>query len=126
MNETAEDSGPGTGDSAGSLPLSLGAMRIALIALALTNTLVPLLYAQFGQPSGAERDLWQVIANMVTPVLAPLFLVVLLFEYVMSRVRASDCEGAQRARFIAIGRIELAVMAITTALWVPFFVRLLG
>ena len=51
---------------------------------------------------------------------------VLLFDYIMSRVRAADAEGAERARFVRIGRIELAAMLLNLAIWIPYFASRLG
>ena len=58
--------------------------------------------------------------------MAPLLAVVLLFDYIMSRVRAADATGFEHDRFVRIGRIELAVMVLTLLFWVPFFAAMLG
>lgn len=100
---------------------SLGFMRSALIALALLNVLVPLIDWLWVNSGEAERNLWQIFATMIAPVMAPMFLVLLLIDYVMSRIHAADAEGEKSAIYIRIGRLELVVMAITLLFWVPYF-----
>ena len=106
------------------LPQSMGFLRLALLALVLVNVSIPAVDLLLAP--AAERGLWPVLAGVIAPVMAPLLAVVLLFEYIMSRVRAADAEGEERAYFRRICRIELAVMLITLVFWVPFFIDLLG
>ncbi len=103
----------------------LGILRVALLGFALLNTL-PAVLLQFGVMTipQAEHSLGAVFLQMVIPVMAPLFLVVILFDYVMSRVQAADAEGAAAERFAFIARIELTVMLFSLLVWVPFFVSL--
>jgi hypothetical protein len=105
-------------------PQSLGFLRLALFALVLVNVLIPAVDLLLA-PAG-EQGLWPVLAGMIAPVLAPLLTVVVLFDYIMSRVRAADAEGALRAHYRRICRVELAVMGITLLFWVPFFIDLMG
>ena len=102
---------------------SLGFLRQALLGAALLNTALPVLHSVLD--FGAERSLWDIVATMVAPVMSMLFAVVILFDYIMSRVRAADTQGAERAHFVAISRIELGVLAMTLAFWIPYFVNLL-
>jgi heme/copper-type cytochrome/quinol oxidase subunit 2 len=105
---------------------TLGFLRVSLLGFALLNLLLPLLEALFQfTASAGEHSFWGVMTGVITPVMAPLLLVVILFDYIMSRVREADAEGEQRARFRKIGRIELAVMAICLLFWVPYFSLLL-
>ena len=53
-------------------------------------------------------------------------LVVVFFDYLMSRVRASDATGEERDRFILISRIELAMIVLYFAYWGPYFASLLN
>jgi len=101
---------------------SLGFLRTALITLALLNCLFPLLAIAFPfLLAGDKHSLWSVVLTIVGPVNAPLLMVVTLFDYIMSRVRAADGEGAERLRYTTIGRIELAVLGITLLVWIPYF-----
>jgi hypothetical protein len=106
------------------LPQALGFLRLALLALAIVNVLVPAV--DLVLDPAAEQGLWPVLAGVIAPVMAPLLTVVLLFEYIMSRVRAADAEGDMRAHYQRICRIELAVMGITLLFWVPFFIDLMA
>ena len=104
---------------------ALGFLRLALLSLALLNMFLPLVNILGGVAASGDPGLWNLLVTMITPVMAPLFVVLLLFEYIMSRVRAADAEGARRALYLRIGRIELAVMLLTLLFWVPFFVELM-
>ncbi len=104
---------------------ALGILRLSLLGLALLNTL-PALLLQFGIISvpADEHSFAALMLQMVVPVMAPLFLVVILFDYVMSRVQAADAEGEAAARYASIARIELAVMLFSLLARIPFFVSL--
>jgi len=71
-------------------------------------------------PGTEGHTTWSVLVGVVAPVMAPLLVVVILFDYIMSRVRAADSTGDQRALYIAIGRTELAVIALSLLFWVPY------
>jgi len=101
---------------------SLGFLRVALLTLALLNCLLPLMAILFPlELAGEKHNFSSVLTNVVAPVNAPLLMVVILFDYIMSRVRAADSEGSQRRHYIKIGRIELAVLGITLLVWIPYF-----
>ncbi|HEY5739610.1 MAG TPA: hypothetical protein VIW27_07780 [Gammaproteobacteria bacterium] len=104
---------------------SLGFLRLALLALALLNALLPLV-AILTDIGAGEHGLWNLLVTMITPVMAPLFVVVLLFDYIMSRVRAADAEGERRLSYTRIARIELAVILLTLVFWVSFFIELMS
>jgi len=105
---------------------SLGFLRLALLALVLINMLPPIINLQAGSIAVDYHGTWNLLATVIAPVMAPLLGVVLLFEYIMSRVRAADAEGERRALFTKIGRIELAVMLLALAFWIPFFIILMS
>lgn len=100
----------------------LGFLRLALLAFALLNILLPLIETLVPlAASGAEHNLWSVATTVIAPVMAPLLMTVILFDYIMSRVQSADAEGAERAHYAAIGRIELAVIALNLLFWIPYF-----
>ena len=105
---------------------ALGILRLSLLAFALLNTLPPLL-VQFGviTVDAGEETFASIFLQLVVPVMAPIFLVVILFDYVMSRVQAADAEGEAADRYATIARIELWVMLFTLLVWIPFFVSLM-
>ena len=106
---------------------SLGFLRVGLLALALINILIMLIAVLVPVATVTEgHSLWWILTTLVGPVLAPLLVTVLLFDYIMSRVRASDAEGELRSRFITISRIELGVIALSLLFWVPWFIQDLG
>ena len=105
---------------------SLGFLRLSLLVLAITNTLISLIESIFGSQvsSSADHSVWSVYVTIIAPVLGLLFIVVVFFDFVMSRVRASDLQDDTRLRFLAISRIELLIIAFMLAYWVLFFVSL--
>ena len=103
---------------------SLVFLRQALLGAALLNLLLPILHALLDE--GGARSIWDIFATIIAPAMAVIFPVVILFDYVMSRVRAADAEGEQRAHFIVVARIELAVIVLTLLFWIPYFLILLG
>lgn len=102
--------------------VELGLMRQVLLGLALVNLLLPILH-WIGSTAAisADRSLWDIFATLIAPVMAPLLLVVVLFDYIMSRVRAADATGVEQTRFAAIARLEFAVIAISVIFWGPYF-----
>ena len=106
---------------------ALGFLRQSLILLTLVNIGISLFDLLFlaSDPARDGHSLWSIIAVYVTPVMAPLFVVVLLFDYIMSRVRAADAQGEASRRYRAIARIELAMIGISLLYWIPFFVRVM-
>ena len=111
-----------------SLIEALGFLRLALIILAFVNLLIPIVDSQLvaDAGSGGGHTLWNIVVTYIAPVMTPLLVVVILFDYIMSRMRAADSEGEERARYIFIGRIELTVIAITLLYWIPYFIALMS
>ncbi len=107
----------------GALP-ALGALRVGLLLFTAVDILVPLFdgLARHGSPwsAGGHTATHVVIASAIAPIL----FVVLLFDYIMSRVRAADAGDAGGARFRAIGRVELVAMAVLLAYWMPVIAAL--
>ncbi len=102
---------------------ALGFLRIALLIAALLNIVPPLIEILVPLTAGDdEHHLWSVLTRVITPVIAPLLVVGILFDYIMSRVRAADAGGELRTQFIQIGRIELAVLGLMLLFWVPYFI----
>ena len=101
---------------------ALGFLRMGLLILSLLNILPPLIEIMLPLAASTNsHSFWGVLTSVITPVMAPLLMVVLLFDYLMSRMRAADATGSQRASYVTIGRIELAILGITLLFWVPFF-----
>ena len=107
----------------------LGPLRVSLLALALINLLVSAFEwignDDFTLQLGDDPGFWQIAAIYIAPVNAPIILVVVFFDYLMSRIRAADSTGEDRKRFVLISRIELAMIALYFAYWGPYFVSLL-
>ncbi len=112
--------------NAQTLSARLGPLRLALLLAVFVNILLPSIDAVFGPLAvGEEFSVWQIVVVYITPVMAPLLLVVVFFDYVMSRVRASDADGDEVLHYRVIARVELVVMALTLIYWVPYFVLLM-
>jgi len=106
-----------------SLATNLGFLRLGLLCLALANIALPVIYYLIFPDAGTDVAYlgWRAIPTLVTPVMAPLLVVVVLFDAIMSRVRIADAQGEERAKYLAIYRIELLSIAIMLAYWVPYF-----
>ena len=108
---------------------SLGPLRIGLLLLALLNLLISAIHwignENFTTNLDQTASLWEIAAVYIAPVNAPIILVVVLFDYIMSRVRAADASGEARVTFVKIARIELAMIWLYLIYWVPYFVSLL-
>ena len=70
-------------------------------------------------------DGWQIISTLVAPAAAPLIAMVILFDIMMSRIRASDSSGTVREKFRKIAWIETFIVIILVVIWLPYF-RLIG
>lgn len=105
---------------------SLGFLRLSLLLLAISNTLIPFIDSLLGSQasSSADDSAWTVYLTLIAPVMALIFIVVVFLDYVMSRVRASDLQDDARLRFLAISRIELLVIAVMLVYWTLFFLSL--
>lgn len=98
----------------------LGLLRIVLILLAILN-------AFLAPKPGTQVDLtsWHnMITSLVAPAMAPIIFMVLLFDFMMCRIRMSDED--KRDRFRRIGYIELATAIFLFMMWLPFFAAIGG
>ena len=109
--------------SARSLPGLLGWLRSSLFIAALIIILLSAIdWILFNPPgSGNFKTLWGILSGMVAPVLAPLFLVVILFDWIMSRLRATDLDGEAGEQMQRIAQFELTVLILMSLYWVPYF-----
>ena len=105
---------------------ALGFLRLGLLGLAILDVILSAGFqlASLLMDSSLEQAAWAPIPTIVAPVMAPILIVVILFDYIMSRVQAADEQGEQRAHYVFTGRIELLFIGIMLAYWVPFFVTL--
>ena len=106
---------------------SFGFLRLGLFGFAILDLILPAIYqlANLLTDTSLQQAAWAPFPTIVAPVMAPILIVVILFDYIMSRVRAADeADGAQQAHYLLIGRIELLFIGIMLAYWIPFFVML--
>lgn len=97
----------------------VGAMRLVLFGFGVLSLL---LAPDPGTP--ASIDGWGLVSTVLAPVLAPLILMVLLLDTMMSALFMSDKEGDARARYKTILLIDLIVAAVVFLYWLPYFVAL--
>lgn len=95
----------------------LGVLRIILIATALI-----IAFASPEPGIDAARSGWQMLPTLVIPALTPLVFMVLLFDFMMCRIRMSD--AAVREKFSTIGYIEVAAALFLLIMWLPFFLAI--
>lgn len=100
-----------------SLIKDLGALRLVLIAAAL---LVAFMSPQPG--TGVDLEGWGIIPTAVIPASTPLIFMVLMFDFMMCRIRMSDEDV--RKKFSNIGYIELATALFLLIMWLPFFLAI--
>lgn len=94
----------------------LGVLRVTLLATALMLLILV--------PTPGARAVfsgWPLVTTVLTPVLAPLVMMVLLLDALMARVFLTDAAGAERRRFRVIILANLAVAAILLLRWLPFY-----
>lgn len=106
---------------------SLGFLRLGLFGLVILDLILSAGYqlAIMLMDTSLEQAAWAPIPTIVAPVMAPILVVVILFDYIMSRVRAADePEEARRAHYLLTGRIELLFIGVMLAYWIPFFFTL--
>lgn len=98
----------------------LGLLRLCLVGLAVIDTLL--------RPEPGSYPIhhgWEVVPTLVAPAAMPILLMVILFDALMSKIRTSDAETEQgKAKYRRIMRTELAVVFVTLALWLPYFMSI--
>lgn len=98
---------------------SLGFLRISLLLLGVLDTLIAPPPGTYAAKQGLE-----VITTLVAPAAAPIIMMVILFDVLMSKIRASDSTGTQREKFKTIMWTELAVVAFMLLGWLPYFLAI--
>jgi hypothetical protein len=96
-----------------------GPLRILLAATALIS--IPLAPAPGTAPA---FEGWAMLSTLLAPVLAPLAVMVLFLDALMSRVMVADTEGDTRAHYRRVMWTDLAVAGVTVGFWVPYFMGL--
>jgi hypothetical protein len=106
--------------------LSFGLLRQGLIGIAIASMLLPMaewvLVLFAGELS--ERSILSISAGLIIPVMAPILIVVLLLDMIMSRVRAADDPGSSGDLHRAISRFQTTLIVIMLVFWIPFFMSL--
>ena len=98
---------------------SLGLLRGGLIVLGILNVLIRPEPGSYISYSG-----WEMVQTLVAPAAAPLFIMVILFDALMSKIRASDSSGEESTRFHIILWTELAAVAFMIVMWLPFYLAI--
>jgi hypothetical protein len=98
---------------------ALGAMRLALLALALIGLI-------FVPPPGTRAVFtgWPMVTTVVTPVLAPLVFLSLLLDALMARVFSLDANEPTRRRLQIAIVANLTAAAILLIRWLPYYAAL--
>ena len=98
---------------------SLGFLRICLLALGIIDV--------FFSPSPgttAAREGIEIIPTLIAPAAAPIIIMVILFDALMSKIRSSDAEGEESKKYKHIMWTELAVVAFMIIGWLPYFLEI--
>ncbi len=97
----------------------LGVLRLLLISAAL-------IIAFMSPEPGTAVDIngWGIIPTAVAPALTPIIFMVLMFDFMMCRIRMSDEDV--RKKFSTISYIELVAVLFLLIMWLPFFLAIGG
>ncbi len=98
----------------------LGALRVALVMAAIAVILLRPAPGTVAIYTG-----WSLIPTALVPVFAPIVLMVLLLDTLMSRIFMADSAPAEHHRFKRIITINLALATILVLYWIPYY-RALG
>ena len=98
-------------------------MRVGLLIIAVILTLMSGLdWLLFRPPgSGSGENLWDLSSGMIAPTLAPMVLMLILFDWIMSKFRSSDDEDPAAPRFQRLQRIAGIALLLGLAFWIPYF-----
>ena len=98
---------------------SLGLLRLSLLLLGIINV-----FLRPAPGTYAAREGIEVISTLVAPAAAPILVMVILFDVLMSKIRASDSEGEESKKYKHIMYTELAVVAFMIIAWLPYFLAI--
>lgn len=98
---------------------SLGFLRASLIGLAIINIIL-----RPAPGTIVAREGIEIIPTLVAPAAAPILIMVILFDALMSKVRSSDSTGAERHKFRKIMLVELTTIGVMIIAWLPYFIAL--
>lgn len=97
----------------------LGVLRwLLLIGVVITFVLAPA-----AGTSGSYTG-WALVPSVLIPVIAPLLLMLLLLDALMSRVFMTDTHGDARRRLRMIVTLNLIVAAALVIYWIPYYLAL--
>lgn len=71
-----------------------------------------------------EGSLLSLSAGLIAPVMAPMLIVVMLLDNIMAKVRAADDQTSSGDLYRLISRVDVIMIIVMLAFWVPFFVSL--
>ncbi|MGD8407747.1 MAG: hypothetical protein PVG50_00590 [Thiohalophilus sp.] len=103
------------------LLLDLKPLRIALIVFAALTVIL--------QPDPGATPVyhgWGVVPTLLAPVLAPLFFMLLMLDFMMTTLLRSQSEGEEQARYSRVRRTVLIAAILLLIAWLPNFVALMN
>ena len=96
---------------------TFGVLRILLLIAA-----IAVIFIKPEPGTAAARSGLEMIPTLVAPVVAPLIFMVLLFDFMMCRIRMTDEDV--RSKFRLIGYTELTAALLVLLAWLPFFLAI--
>ena len=99
-----------------------GRVRPLRVAMLVFTLLVMVLVPPPGTPAVAHG--WAFVPTLLAPVLAPLILMVLLLDALMTRIFMTDAAGAERARLKYIVTVDLVAALALFLFWLPYFIAI--
>ncbi len=98
---------------------SLGFLRICLILLGIIDV-----FLSPTPGTSAAKEGIEIIPTLVAPAAAPIIIMVILFDALMSKIRSSDAQGEESQKYRHIMWTELAVVAFMIIGWLPYFLAI--
>ena len=110
------------------LPVSFGFLRLGLFALAIVSMLIPATAWVIVNFTGElpEHSLFALSARLIAPVMAPMLIVLILLDIIMSRVKAADAPDQTGDIYRLISRIEVLLIIVMLIFWIPYFIFLIS
>lgn len=99
--------------------VQLGVLRVALVIGAVTTMVLAPPPATAGVYTG-----WAFVPTVLVPVLAPLILMVLLLDTMMSAIFMVDKDIVERRRYRMIIIVHLLLVVALVIRWLPYFLAL--
>ncbi len=98
---------------------AFGPLRFFLILLVIADIVL--------RPEPGSRlvyEGWQMVSNLLAPVMSPILFMLLLLDSIMAMVYRSDKPVEVKARYLIIVMVNIGLAIILIVRWLPFFMEI--